>query len=80
MDADFFVTENNDIFLLEMNPRFGGGYPFSHEAGANVPAALIAWAIGNKLSPDWLKIKPKVRCFVSALLTPSCQAHPTMKL
>ena len=63
MDADFLVTNNGKIFLLEMNSRFGGGYPFSHEAGADVPAALIAWAKGEKPDPNWLKIKPEVRCF-----------------
>ena len=63
MDADFFVSDNNEILLLELNPRFGGGYPFSHEAGANVPAALIAWAKGEEPDPNWLKIKYGVRCF-----------------
>ena len=63
MDTDFFVTDKNEILLLEMNPRFGGGYPFSHEAGANVPAALLAWAKGEKPDPDWLTVKYGVRCF-----------------
>ena len=48
MDCDFFVTPTNEIYFLEMNPRFGGGYPFSHEAGANIAEMYILWAKGQK--------------------------------
>ena len=42
MDCDFFVKDN-EVYLLEMNPRFGGGYPFSHQAGINIPGIYVAW-------------------------------------
>lgn len=42
LDVDVFES-NGQYYLLEMNPRFGGGYPFSQMAGANYPAAIIAW-------------------------------------
>lgn len=54
LDCDLMVTAKG-IFVLEMNPRFGGGYPFSHIAGANLPAALIAWANEETPQPEWLK-------------------------
>ena len=43
LDCDIFVTEDNTIYVLEMNARFGGGYPFSHLAGVNLPMAIIKW-------------------------------------
>ncbi len=46
LDADFLVTED-DVYLLEMNARFGGGYPFSHLAGINLPRAIVAWLEGK---------------------------------
>lgn len=42
LDVDIIV-QNGKPYILEMNARFGGGYPFSHAAGVNLPAAIIAW-------------------------------------
>ena len=47
LDCDVFVA-NNKLYLLELNPRFGGGYPFSHEAGVDTCATYIEWIKGNK--------------------------------
>lgn len=40
MDCDVIVYKNK-IFLIDLNPRFGGGYPFTHLAGLNYLDILI---------------------------------------
>jgi carbamoylphosphate synthase large subunit len=52
LDVDVFVA-NDKPYILEMNARFGGGYPFSHIAGVNLPKAIINW-IQNKEVPESL--------------------------
>ena len=45
LDADVFLHEGKG-YVLEMNARFGGGYPFSHVAGVNMPQAIVNWLLG----------------------------------
>jgi len=59
LDCDVFMGEEG-AWVLEMNPRFGGGYPFSHVAGADLPAALVAWARGEAPDQTWLRTEPGV--------------------
>lgn len=62
LDVDVIVQDNIP-HVLEMNPRFGGHYPFAHMAGADIPSALIAWAEGRQPEPSWLRAVPGIRCF-----------------
>lgn len=50
-DLDVFMT-NDGPKLLEINPRFGGGYPCSHLAGADFPRKIIAMRKAQPLTPD----------------------------
>jgi carbamoyl-phosphate synthase large subunit len=59
LDCDVFVSDGQP-YVLELNPRFGGGYPFSHVAGANLPAALVAWAERRPTDPEWFTVRPDV--------------------
>ena len=51
LDVDI-LERDGEYYVLEMNPRFGGGYPFSHEAGVNLPKAIITWVKGGDVSND----------------------------
>jgi len=42
LDCDVFEKDGR-FYVLELNPRFGGGYPFSQMAGVNLPAAILCW-------------------------------------
>ncbi|WP_418543098.1 ATP-grasp domain-containing protein [Parabacteroides goldsteinii] len=48
LDCDILEMDG-EYYVLELNPRFGGGYPFSHEAGVNMPKAIIRWIKGEKV-------------------------------
>ncbi len=46
------VIDRDGPKLLEINPRFGGGYPCSHLAGADFCQKIIAMRKGQTLTPD----------------------------
>ena len=52
LDCDIF-EKNGEYFLLEMNPRFGGGYPFSQMSDAKFPAAIYALLMDKPLKDEW---------------------------
>ena len=55
LDVDIMQRANGDYCVLELNPRFGGGYPFSYEAGVNLPKAILQWLKGEKVDPKMLQ-------------------------
>ncbi|MGG7213217.1 ATP-grasp domain-containing protein [Clostridium nigeriense] len=58
LDMDVFLS--NDIpYILDMNARFGGGYPFSHMSGVNLPQAIVYWLEGKEVDKSLL-IEKKV--------------------
>lgn len=44
----FYNPETEDVVGIEINPRFGGGYPQSYAAGANFPELLIREYFGKE--------------------------------
>lgn len=55
LDVDVMQNDKGEYCVLELNPRFGGGFPFSYEAGVNLPKAIIEWVKGNKVDASTLR-------------------------
>lgn len=53
MDVDCFLVDDK-FYILEMNCRFGGQYPFSHLSGVNFPKAIINMLNNEKIDPEFL--------------------------
>lgn len=62
LDCDAFLV-NGEWYILEMNARFGGGYPFSHIAGANVPKAIVKWLRGECVENSLLEAEVGVKAY-----------------
>jgi carbamoyl-phosphate synthase large subunit len=48
-DGDFFRDASGQLWVLELNPRFGGGYPVSHFAGAGFPELIVRMIRGESV-------------------------------
>ncbi|MGI9052974.1 MAG: ATP-grasp domain-containing protein [Ilumatobacteraceae bacterium] len=59
LDVDVFV-HGDDVAVLDLNVRIGGNYPFAHLAGADLPAAYVAWAGGRTVDGDLFAIDPGI--------------------
>jgi len=42
LDIDLLTSKSGISYIIDMNPRFGGGYPFTHDAGNNYIKYLIS--------------------------------------
>ena len=61
LDVDCMVTSENEIYIIDMNCRFGGQYPFTHLANVNVPRQIVEWLMGKGNNKDLLTQKNGVR-------------------
>ena len=49
LDMDILLSEGK-AYIIDMNARFGGGYPFTHNAGVNELEAIIRFCSGMELN------------------------------
>lgn len=55
LDTDC-LEQDGQYYVLEMNARFGGQYPFSHLAGADIPKQIVEWLYGLPTNPSYTNI------------------------
>ena len=53
-DIDLF-KRGNEYIVMEINPRFGGGYPMSHAVGAEFPEKMIKLIDEEPLEPNFMR-------------------------
>lgn len=56
-DCDLILDNHNTAYIIDLNPRFGGGYPFSHLAGVNLPRAILSWLRNENIDYEWKEVK-----------------------
>lgn len=59
MDVDVIMQSSNMWpYVIDMNARFGGGYPFSHMAGIDLPRAIVSWMEGKPADAGLFSERP----------------------
>ena len=53
MDCDVIKDKKGKLYLIDLNPRFGGGYPATHISGMNFLKYILT--NGNFLIPKTYK-------------------------
>src|SRR5699024_6927596 len=57
IDVDFREAADGTPLIIDVNPRFGGGYPFCHLAGADLPAHMVRSLAGLDHDPSLLSCR-----------------------
>lgn len=68
MDCDVFLVDG-EPYVLEMNARFGGGYPFSHMGGCDLPQAIVEWAEGRDVDDGMFAVKTGITGYKELYIT-----------
>ena len=50
-ELEIMMTANNELYIMEINPRFPAWIYLSAGAGQNQPASLVKMAMGEKVEP-----------------------------
>lgn len=51
IDVDVFVSKSGEVFINEINPRFGGGHPHAYGCGVNFMKLILNNLEGKKNDP-----------------------------
>ncbi len=66
IDLDIFIDKTDNIFLIEINPRFSGTMPFAYLCGVDLPETYLGLITKNK--PKTQPVKYKNRTYYRAVL------------
>ncbi len=74
LTVQLFKTKENKIVFIEINPRFGGGYPLSYLSGANFAKYLFEDFLGRdlKYSEDWIDNNIMLRYDAEVIVDGNC--------
>ena len=57
IDVDVFVSKTGEVFINEINPRFGGGHPHAYGCGVNFMKLILNNLEGKKNEPNFNNYK-----------------------
>jgi len=57
LDVDVIISGENN-YIIDLNCRFGGQYPFCHLAGTNFPEAIVQMLLNKPFDPKVLEATP----------------------
>lgn len=60
LDCDVIKSKNKKIFVIDLNPRFGGGYPFTHKYGYNYLKFMLEDAFNLKKTTIFVKNSKRI--------------------
>ena len=60
LDCDVIKSKNKKIFVIDLNPRFGGGYPFTHMYGYNYLKYILEDAFNLKKTSIFIKNSKRI--------------------
>lgn len=76
MDVDVIMdTDNMCPYVIDMNARFGGGYPFSHMAGADLPRAVVQWLKTGRADEDCFSVAAHTHAYKDMVIRKCLQTE-----
>lgn len=65
----FYEPTSGDLNIIEINPRFGGGYPLAHASGGDLISALLSSRSSSTQIVDWKPATVMLRYDESVVFT-----------
>lgn len=60
IDIDVFVDENGEVYINEINPRFGGGHPHAYGCGVNFMEMILNNINNRENEPQFFNYKENI--------------------